>query len=289
MNTIIHNGTCTMHCTLLEDIRISKAAGYDGIEIIGSKLYRLLDQGYDLNFVRDRLAGFPVPAIGFVPDIERRKPDEYNALLEEAERMFSIAAQLGSEFVEILTGPIGPGLGETGGYQGLIGCPWEEVLEVTARNLKELSRIAATHDVKLYLEPLAWAPLHTLDQSLQLLDIAGCDNVGMVIDFWHLWVNGTTAEDIAKVDPDRIYGVHFCDSIPPPEGKPILHSLREVWTGGGHIPLQDWIDAILSTGYNGWWSAEMFAPQYWERNPEHVARLLRENLQIMIEASRGRG
>ena len=38
------NGTCTMYCNLLTDIRIAREIGYDAIEIIGSKLYRYLDR-----------------------------------------------------------------------------------------------------------------------------------------------------------------------------------------------------------------------------------------------------
>ena len=42
---IAHNGTCTQNCDVLTDIRIAKETGYGGIEMIGEKLYRHLDQG----------------------------------------------------------------------------------------------------------------------------------------------------------------------------------------------------------------------------------------------------
>ena len=35
---IILNGTVTMHCNLLTDVKIARETGYDGIEIIGKKL-----------------------------------------------------------------------------------------------------------------------------------------------------------------------------------------------------------------------------------------------------------
>jgi sugar phosphate isomerase/epimerase len=283
---IAHNGTCTMHCSLLEDIRIAKEAGYDAIEMIGPKLDRVLSLGYPIEFIKRELDGFPVVALGYVLDIERQSPEEYDALIREAKTRFAQAHELGAGHVEIVTGPLGPGIGQEGGYQGLAGRSLDEVIELTARNVRVLAELAEQQNIRLYLEPLAWAPLSRLNHSLRMIELAGRDNVGMVIDFWHLWINGTTPEEIASLDRRRIFGVHFCDSLPrPPEGARRLHKLREVWTGGGHIPLQDWIDAVVTTGYAGWWSAEMFAPQFAERNPLQVARLLQENLRIMIDAA----
>lgn len=283
---IAHNGTCTMSCSLFEDIRIAKQAGFDAIEIIGPKLDRAVALGYSVEFVKRSLDGFPVVALGYILDIERQSPKEYAALVNEANNRFAQAHELGAEYVEIVTGPLGPGLAQTGGYQGLVGHSIDEVVELTAKNVMALADLAEERNIKLYLEPLAWTPLAHLNDSLRMIDVVGRDNVGMVIDFWHLWVNGTSAAEIAKLDRRRIFGVHFCDSLARPrEGEPLLHNLREVWTGGGHIPLQDWIDAIVSTGYAGWWSTEMFAPQFAERNPLHVARLLQQNLRIMIDAA----
>lgn len=278
---IVHNGTCTMYCNLLEDIRIAKAAGYDGIEIIGSKLCRFLDQGYTLDAVKRALDGFPVVALGYVQDIERQG-DGRTDLMDDAERMCAWAKELGAGFVQVLTGPIGPGIGEDDGYRGLEGCSEDEALERTAVNLRDLGGIAARHDLNLYLESLAWTQLGALPSVIRLLEAADCTNVLTIIDFWHLWIAGTEAGDIARLDSRHIAGVHVCDSLPRPTSGPIMHSLREVWTGAGHIPLQDWVDAVLATGFDGWWSCELFAPQYWERDPQEVARRLREHLEFML-------
>lgn len=43
---IAHNGTYTMYCNLLTDLRVIKETGYQGIEIIGLKLCRYPDQGF---------------------------------------------------------------------------------------------------------------------------------------------------------------------------------------------------------------------------------------------------
>lgn len=278
---IAHNGTCTMHCNLLTDIRIARETGYEGIEIIGSKLYRYLDNGFSLKSIRAHLKDMPVVAIGYVQDIERQEPAGYKDLLEECKKMCSIAEQLNCTTVQLLTGPIGPGLGNIGGYMGLTGRPWQEVRDLTAKNLKVLADIGTKHKIRFYLEPLTWAPLHTLKQTLELIDVTERDNVGLLVDFWHLWTSGTKPEDISRLDKNLIYGVHYCDSLPVPDG-PILHNLRHVWSGGGHIPLKEWVDAVLATGFDGWWSCELFSPKHWELDPWETARLLREQLRYLM-------
>jgi len=280
---IAHNGTCTMYCNLVTDIRVAKETGYQGIEIIGSKLYRCLEQGFGIEDVQKELDGFPVVAVGYIQDIERQEPSGYEALLNETELMCSRAQQLGCSTVQILTGPIGPGLGDYEGYMGLMGKPWKEVRDKTSKNLKVLADIAAKHEVKFYLEPLTWTPLHTLEQMVELLDVTEKDNVGLVIDFWHLWTSGVKPEAIAKLDKNIIYGAHYCDSLAIPESmETISHDLRHVWTGGGSIPLKEWVDAVKATGYDGWWSCELFSPKHWELDPWRTAGLLKEQLEILL-------
>lgn len=275
------NGTATMYCNLLTDIKIAKETGYEAIEIIGSKLYRYLDQGFKVESLLPHLEGLPPVALGYIQDIERQKPKEYAKLLEETEKMSSLAEKLGCPTVQLLTGPIGPGLGDYKGYMGLTGRPWSEVLKLTAKNLKALAEIGTRYNVGFYLEPLTWAPLHTLKQTVELIDTAGCDNVGLVIDFWHQWTSGTKPEDIVRLDKKIISGVHFCDSMPV-TGKTVMHNLREVWTGGGHIPLKEWVDAVQATGFDGWWSCELFSPKHWELDPWETARNLKDMLRYLL-------
>lgn len=275
------HGESISRSNLLTHIRVTREAGYDAIELGCPQLLSYLEQGFPVESLLPLLEGLPVVALGNVKDIERQEPQEYAALLDECERMCSIAQRLGCPSVQLLTGPLGPGHGHSGGYQGLVGRPWPEVRSLTAKNLKVLADIGARYGVRFYLEPIAWTPLHSLQQGLEVIDAVERDNVGLVIDFWHLWVTGTTPDEIARLDKEVINGVHFCDSFPA-NGGPITHALREVWPGGGHIPLKEWVDAVKATGYDGWWSPELHSPRHWELDPLEVARALRYALQFML-------
>ena len=276
-----HNGTCTQNCDLLTDIRIAKEAGYGGIEIIGAKLYRHLEQGGDIPGVQDALDGFPVVGLGYVQDIERYRPGDRVALFRETEKMCRLARELDCSLVQILTGPIGPGIGEgvRHCYKDIVEMSWPELQEITVPNIVEIAAIGAQYEISFYLEALSWAPIHTVDHMLELIDTAACDNLGVLIDFWHCFTSGSMPDEIAKIDKDLIRAVHFCDSA---KGDGSSHHDRDIWTGDGIIPLAEWMRAIVSTGYDGWAACELFSLEHWGQDPQMVATRLREHLESVL-------
>lgn len=279
---IAHNGTCTMYCNLLSDIKIAKEAGYGGIEIVGSKLYRFLDQGFTIDDVNKALDGFPVVGIGFIADIERCEGKDYNDLIGETEKMCSAAQKLGCDSVQLLTGPLDD-KAASDEYKKTLSLPYPELKGAVVNNLKAIADIGENYNVRFYLEPLNWCRICSLPQMLELINEAQRDNIGIVIDFWHMWNTGTTAEDLAKLDKNMIYGVHFCDSLEKHNERGTLESVgRRVWTGEGNIPVKEWLDAIVSTGFDGWVSGELFSPKHWELDPLEVAEKLRVLLEEML-------
>jgi sugar phosphate isomerase/epimerase len=269
----------TMHANLLTGIRIAQATGYAGIEISAPKLQRYLAQGFGIESLRPLLEQVPPVGLSYVQDIERQEPEQYAALLAECETICSLAAQLDCPMVQLLTGPLDP----SGPYQGLSGQVWPEMCRLTAKNLKALAGIGKAHDVRFYLEALTFTPLHRLDQQLQLLEETACDNVGLVLDFYHLWDSGARPEEVAKINKDLIFCVDFCDSLDGfgQRGDQQQRG-RDVWTGGGRIPLKEWVDAVRATGFDGVWRCELLSPKYWELDPRKTAADLKSLLEYML-------
>ena len=247
---------------------------------MGSKLFRFLDEGFDLSVIKDSVKELPVVAMGYIQDIERTEVKEHEALIRETEKICVIAEKLECPTVQVLTGPLIKG----GDYKGHPHLSRKELLSLSARNMKEIAAIAKTHHLSLYLEALSWAPLYGLEDSLELINMVAEDNVGLLVDFWHMWCAGVTAESIAKLDKKYIKGVHFCDSSEPLGVRSPDHTQpsRRVWTGGGFIPLKDWVDAIKSTGYDSWWAPELLSPKHWELNPWRTALNLRQLLEFLF-------
>jgi sugar phosphate isomerase/epimerase len=276
----LHN-LATRHSNLVTSIRIARETGYRGIEIGGDKLQSYLDHGFAIESLLPLLEGVPPVGLSYVQDIERQEPAQYDVLLRECERVCSLAEKLGCPMVQLLTGPLDP----TGPYRGLTGKPWPEMRRLTAKNLKALAAIGRAHHVRFYLEALTFTPLNRLDQQLELLEETACDEMGLVLDFYHLWDSGTNPEEIARMNKKAIFCVDFCDSLDEfGKGGDIQQRGRDVWTGGGRIPLKEWVDAVRATGFDGIWRCELLSPKYWELDPWNTARDLRIFLEYLLES-----
>lgn len=272
MQIALHN-LATQRADLPESIRIARETGYAGIEIDGTKLRSYLAGGHSIESLREQLCTVPPVGLSYVKDIERQRPAEYQSLLTECDEVCRTAQAIGSPMVQVLTGPLDP----SGQYQGLIGTPWPEIRSLTAKNLRALAAIAKSYGIKFYLEAICFTPLCRLEQQLELIEAAACDNVGLVLDFYHLWDAGTRPEEIARLNKDLIYCVDFCDSSDPfGAGGDPRQLGRDIWTGAGRIPLQEWVDAVRATGFDGVWRCELLSPRYWKLDPWKTAGLVKK-------------
>jgi sugar phosphate isomerase/epimerase len=257
---LVYNSNSTMHLPALMQIRVAHETGWDGVFLRAEHLRRYLGQGLPLATLRDALDGLQPINLGALPDVERWRPDEHAAMIAEGRALTDLAVDIGASFVQLLSGPVAPG----GGYGGPAELSPDRLRQVTADAVREIADLGAPHGIAYYLEPIAWTPLGSLAAAVDAIDAVGRDNVGLVLDFWHLWQRGTTPDDIARLDRRLISGVDFGDSIGPAGASVPDQASRRVWPGDGDIPLQDWVDAVLATGFDGWWDNELYSPLHWE-------------------------
>ena len=287
-NQLIFHSMASRPNSLAIDIDIARKLGFDGLETSGPKIAAFLEAGFTEDELKRRLDGLFLPGIGFLIDLERqgRLRDE---MLSEADKLCQLAAAAGAEGIEAITGPLDIRTFERGArerypelYRGLIDLPRDEQLTLTAANLKMVADIAANYGLKVYLEALSWTPLNKLDHQLRVLDLAGRSNVQIVIDFWHSYTSGDTPERIARLEKGIIYGVHLCDSLRFEGGIPNEAILRDVPTGKGVLDLREWVDAVKSTGFRGWWSCELFCRRQHQDNSYLVARDLKALMEQLV-------
>jgi sugar phosphate isomerase/epimerase len=258
---LVYNSNSTMHLPALMQIRVARETGWDGAFLRAEHLRRFLAQGLPASDLRAALAGLDPINLGALADVERWRPDEHAAMLAEGAALTELAVEIGASFVQLLTGPVAPG----GPYSGPAELPPAELRRVTADAVRAVADLGAPHGIRYYLEPVAWTPRGSLDRAVEVVDEVGRDNVGLVLDFWHLWQRGTTPDDLARLDRRVITGVDVGDSLGPPGAPSPDQRSRCVWPGEGAIPLREWVDAIRATGFDGWWDNELYSPLHWER------------------------
>jgi sugar phosphate isomerase/epimerase len=289
-NSLILHTTVTQWSTLAMDAELARSLGFDGMELSGAKVQNYFDAGYSQAELSALLDGLQVPALGFVTDLERE--EGLADLLVEAEDHCRLAKAAGAEAVQVITGPINVEAVRAhhqgrpfDGYSGLLGRDTTEQIRINARNLAQLADLASGYGLKLYLEALAWTPLNTLAHQQAIIDQCGRDNVRLVIDFWHCYASGDGPEQIARLPRELLLGVHFCDSRRFDGGVPDESILRDVSTGSGVLNLQEWVDAVKATGYDDWWSCELFCKRDRQGNSREVARDLKSLMRRLILGS----
>jgi sugar phosphate isomerase/epimerase len=287
-NQIILHSLVARHGTIALDLDIMRKLGFDGLEALDSKLRQFLDAGFSEDELRRTIGDAFIPGVGFLLDVERHGADR-KALIKDAEELVGLAAAAGGKGIEAITGPISlaaldpeaatarPDL-----YRGVVGLPLEDQIDLTASGLAAVADIAAERGLVVYYEALSWTPLNTIDKQLRTIDKANRANIRLVIDFWHCYTSGETPDRIARLDKDLIYGVHICDSLTFHGGIPNESLLRDVPTGNGVLNLGEWVDAVKATGFNGWWSCELFCRRQQQENSYEVAAELKALMERLI-------
>jgi sugar phosphate isomerase/epimerase len=281
------NSTAAFHGTTLRDIAVAKAAGFDAVELQTPKLFRFLDAGFTARDLLPALDGFPVSGVGAIQEA----PEE--EFTRDATRLAGVAQVVGAPYVQMCTGPVDVRVVKDfrAGtlhpadlrFRGALGLSDADALAETAKRVALAADIAADHGVGVYLEPLAWSPVNRLSQALQIFESIQRPNVKLCVDFWHFWAAGDTPEDVAALPADLIAAVHVCDGLHVPAGEvPDQSVSRNVWTGAGDIPLQEWVDACRATGFDGWYCTEIFCDKVAELDDHLVASTLRNTVRMLL-------
>jgi sugar phosphate isomerase/epimerase len=259
---------CTRHSNLTTDIHAAQEAGYAAIEPTTLKLERYLDAGYQVEDLLPLLGSLAVDMISSFEPIERQDPQ---AMRQRCRRLCQAAQALGCSAFQVVA------------LDGLKHLIWPDMRRALAVALRELADIAAPYAVRLALEPVAFAPLRTVGQALEVIDAAERDNIGLNLDTFHIWAGGTPWEEVARLDPRSIVVVHLSDATPR-RGEVWSDLDRGVFPGEGIIPLREGIAAIRSTGYAGAWAIEMIGDYYWEWDPFVLARVAKARAESLLAA-----
>lgn len=293
MRKLSMNVTTTFHGNIVSDIRIAKEAGFAGIELQTPKLARYLDAGFTAESLLPHLDGITVTGVGAALDAERQGAGR-EAFLSEFERLARVAEVVGAPIVQICTGPVdwevvkdfraGRLADGDARYRGTLGLTEAEAITAVARNVRDAADIAADHGVGVFLEPLAWSNINRCAQALRVIDEVDRPNVGLAVDTWHFWTVGDTLDEVAALPKELISVVHISDGLDLDRVHEVADQNvhRDVVIGGGAIPLQQWVDAVKSTGYDGWYASEMFSTKASEHDPLTVATTMRNLLDILV-------
>jgi sugar phosphate isomerase/epimerase len=233
----------TVGASFEEDVRAYAAAGFDGIGIWEFKLPS--DDKANVALVAD--AGLGVAnCIPAVPSILPMRLPGFEDPADPRERIDALCASMQRlarytpESVLCLTGP-GDGPDE-----------WNLVVD----GLRDVAAAAEDAGVRLGLEPANPAQRETVSfvnsiaMALDLLDVAGLPEVGIMADTYHLW--GEAPETLAAIAP-RVTGLHVADM-------PFEADRQDRALPGESGPRSSlFVRALVDAGWDGFVDVEIFS------------------------------
>jgi sugar phosphate isomerase/epimerase len=206
---------------------------------------------------------------GFFPASD---PSEFKSNLDDNRRAIVEAAELGTDVLVLVCG----------------SAPDRDITkarEMIAEAIAELAPFAATYGVKLGIEPLHpmfaadRSAIVTLEQANDLAELHPLEQVGVVIDAYHVWWDPKVEAQIARAGK-RILGFHVDDWIVPiPD--PLL---GRGMMGDGVIELRRLRRAVDLAGYSGPIEVEIFNQAIWDEPGDQILERMKQRyLEHVLE------
>ncbi|MGW5362260.1 sugar phosphate isomerase/epimerase family protein [Actinopolymorpha pittospori] len=201
------------------------------------------------------------------PAARRRALDDNRLAIDEA-------ATLGAPCLVLVVGGLPEGSRDLPAARALV-----------ADALAELAPYAGERGVRLALEPLHpmycadRAVLSTLAQALDLAEAYPVEQVGVVVDTFHLWWDPAVFEQIRRAG-DRIASFQVCDfNLPIPADALLARGMM----GDGVIDFRPFREAVDATGYTGDIEVEIFNADVWAADPDEViATMIRRYADLVL-------
>jgi len=153
-----------------------------------------------------------------------------------------------------------------------------------ARAIEGLVPYAHELGVTLGIEPMN--PIYAADRGVistlcQALDIAESfepNDVGVIVDTFHLWWEPGIAEQIERAG-QRIVSYQISDWITP---LPVDTLLARGMMGDGHVDFQAFTRLVARAGYSGDIEVEIFNADLWAAPPAEVVNTMTERYRELV-------
>ncbi len=265
--------TVSVSGLLTDKLDAVAAAGFDGVEIFDPDLISCPLSPRDIA-ARCADLGLDVDLFQPVRDIEGVPPEEFDAVLHRVRRKLAVAAELGAGTVLACSNVAGSSLADP---------------DLTAEQLHRVGELAAEHGVVVAFEALAWGRhVNRVRQAWRAVQTADHPSLTLAVDTFHLLARGDGPEALVDVPGERIGFLQVADA-------PLLDMNVLEWSrhfrcfpGQGTLDVAGVVLAVLSAGYAGPLSLEVFSDLVREEQASETARDAMRSLVFLEDEVAGR-
>src|SRR5882757_6204834 len=239
--------TVALSGSLDEKLRAIAGAGFDAVEIFENDLLTFNGSPRDVGqLCRD--LGLSICAFQPFRDFEGMPEPQRARNFTRAERKFDLMQELQTDLLLVCSNVSPASLGG---------------IDRAAQDFHALGELAALHGLRVGFEALAWGR-HVNDyrDAWEIVRRADHKSIGIILDSFHALAPAFPVNAIQSIPADRIFLVQLADA--PKLGLDVLSWSRHFrcFPGQGDLPVADFMQAVLATGYAGPLSLEIFNDQF---------------------------
>lgn len=239
-------------------VEASAKAGFQAIEIWLPHVEQFLAAGGTAADARAVLKDSGLEAAGacFVAGLITSTGEAKRKAFDDAKARFELCQELGARTIVCVgDGPAAPTMND---YQ------------TAAEQAREVCDLAASFGLHVAIEFVAGFPfIGTLATAARVVSDADHHNLGILFDCFHFWAGRSKMEDFDRLRGAPIAFVHLNDARDLP--REILRDSDRVLPGQGCFPLREIVRRIEATGYDGYYSLELFNAELWAADPFEAA------------------
>ena len=246
-------------------------AGFDGIEIFESDLLGcFLDPRQIRALCEERLLSIDL----YQPfrDFEGVSDDLFAQNMRRAESKLELARTLGAPRMLLCAN---------------VATATRPDLDVAVAQLRALGDLAQQYGVRVAYEALAWSKyVPTYEQAWEVVEAVDHPFVGLCLDSFHLFSSTSTLERITTIPGEKIFFCQLADA-PALSLDPLSWSRHHrLFPGQGNFDLVGFTDAIMSAGYQGPLSLEVFNDVFRQSDPRRTAIDAQRSLRYLQDVVR---
>lgn len=251
-------------------LRAIAEAGYGGAEIFENDLLSAPQTAREIGAL---MASLGLACTMFQPfrDLEGMPADLRAAAFERMKRKFAVMDQLGTDLVLLCSNCSPAALDDR-----------QRMLD----DLHDLGELAAAHGKRVGYEALAWGRhVHDHRDAWGLVRDLDHPAIGLVLDSFHSLARRVPSASIGDIRADKLFLVQMADA-------PYIEMDHLNWSrhfrcmpGQGDFALAEYAAAIRKTGYQGWWSLEIFNDRFRAGSASQIARDGHRSLRLVEDQS----
>jgi 4-hydroxyphenylpyruvate dioxygenase len=257
---------------LEEKLPAAAAAGFDGVEIFEPDL---VSAPWSPVETRRRCQDLGLTVDLYQPfrDFEAVAPELLADNLRRAELKFDLMEQLGADTI-LFCSSVSPDAIDDD--------------DLAAEQLHAVAARAAERGKRIAYEALAWGRhVNTWEHSWRIVRAADHPALGVCLDSFHILSRGSETAGISQIPGEKVFFLQLADAPRLDMGVLQWSRHHRLFPGQGHFDLTDFLGRVLSTGYHGPLSLEVFNDVFRQSDPQRTAvDALRSLLALQEELAR---